>query len=97
DIPILPNTTLQRGDLVTIVGRTQDTSAVTKLLGVADRPTDGAAGAVISMWIVMGALIGSLVVKVGGAPITLSTAGGALIAGIIGGGLRSVPAGFGRN
>ncbi len=96
DIPILPNTTLQRGDLVTIVGRTQDTSAVTKLLGVADRPTDVADVAFIGMWIVMGALIGSLVVKVGGAPITLSTAGGALIAGIIGGWLRSVRPSFGR-
>ena len=96
DIPILPNTTLQRGDLVTIVGRTQDTSAVTKLLGVADRPTDVADVAFIGMWIVMGALIGSLVVKVGGAPITLSTAGGALIAGIVGGWLRSVRPSFGR-
>ena len=96
DIPILPNTTLQRGDLVTIVGRTQDTSAVTKLLGVADRPTDVADVAFIGAWIVMGALIGSLVVKVGGAPITLSTAGGALIAGIIGGWLRSVRPSFGR-
>ena len=36
-IPILPNTTVQRGDLLTIVGRTQDTNAATKLLGVADR------------------------------------------------------------
>ena len=96
DIPILPNTTLQRGDLVTIVGRTQDTSAVTKLLGIADRPTDVADVAFIGIWIVMGALIGSLVVKVGGAPITLSTAGGALIAGIVGGWLRSVRPSFGR-
>ena len=37
DIPILPNTTIERGDILTIVGRTQDTDAVTKLLGVADR------------------------------------------------------------
>ena len=40
DIPILPNTTIQRGDLFTIVGRTQDTNAAIKLLGVADRATD---------------------------------------------------------
>ena len=96
DIPILANTTLQRGDLITIVGRTQDTTALTKLIGVADRPTDVADMAFVGVWIVMGALIGSLVVKVGGAPITLSTAGGALIAGIIGGGLRSVRPSFGR-
>ena len=44
----------------------------------------------------IGALIGSLVLKVGGVPLTLSTAGGALIAGIIGGWLRSVRPSFGR-
>jgi putative transport protein len=96
DIPIRPNTTVQRGDLFTVVGRTQDTSAATRLLGVADRPTDIADVAFIGAWIFMGALIGSLVFKVGGAPLTLSTAGGALIAGIVGGWLRSVRPSFGR-
>jgi putative transport protein len=95
-IPILPNTKIERGDLLTVVGRTQDTSAVTKLLGVADRPTDVADVAFIGAWIVVGALIGSLVFKVGGAPVTLSTAGGALVAGIVGGWLRSVRPSFGR-
>jgi len=95
-IPILPNTQVQRGDLLTIVGRTQDTAAATKLLGVADRATDVADVAFIGAWIVMGALLGAIVVKVGGAPITLSTAGGALIAGIVGGWFRSVKPSFGR-
>ena len=44
----------------------------------------------------IGALIGALVFKVSGVPLTLSTAGGALIAGIIGGWLRSVRPSFGR-
>ena len=96
DIPILPNTTIQRGDLLTIVGRTQDTNAATKMLGVADRPTDVADMAFVGVLIVIGALIGSLVLKVGGVPLTLSTAGGALIAGIVGGWLRSVRPSFGR-
>ena len=39
-IPILPNTQIRRGDILTMVGRTQDTAAATKMLGVADRPTD---------------------------------------------------------
>jgi len=52
--------------------------------------------AFIGAWIVLGALIGSLVFKVGGVPLTLSTAGGALIAGIVGGWLRSVRPTFGR-
>ena len=95
-IPILANTTIQRGDVFTIVGRTQDTTKVTKLLGVADRATDVADVAFIGGWIVMGGLIGSLVFKVAGAPLTLSTAGGALIAGIVGGWLRSTRPTFGR-
>jgi putative transport protein len=40
--------------------------------------------------------VGSLVWKVGGVPLTLSTAGGALIAGIVLGWLRSVRPSFGR-
>ncbi len=44
----------------------------------------------------MGALVGSLVWKVSGVPLTLSTAGGALVAGIVGGWLRSVRPSFGR-
>jgi putative transport protein len=95
-IPILPNTKIYRGDLLTIVGRTTDTDAATKVLGVADRATDITDVAFVGAAIVIGALIGSLVFKIKGAPITLSTAGGALIAGIVGGWLRSVRPTFGR-
>ena len=83
-------------DSLTIVGRTQETTAVTKVLGVADRATDVADVAFIGAWIVMGGLIGALVLSVGGVPLTLSTAGGALVAGIVGGWLRSVRPTFGR-
>ncbi len=96
DIPILANTKVERGDLFTIVGRTQDTSVAIKLLGVPDRATDITDMAFVGAAIVIGALIGALVFKVKGVPITLSTAGGALIAGIIGGWLRSVRPSFGR-
>jgi putative transport protein len=95
-IPILPNTVINRGDILTVVGRTQDTAAAAKMLGVADRPTDVADVAFIGAAIVIGALIGSLVWKVGGIPITLSTAGGALFAGLVFGWLRSVRPMFGR-
>ncbi len=96
DIPILASTEINRGDLLTLVGRTQDTAAATKMLGVADRPTDVTDMAFVGAAIVVGALIGALVFKVAGVPLTLSTAGGALIAGIIGGWLRSVRPSFGR-
>ena len=95
-IPILPSTTVHRGDILTLVGRTQDTSAVAKMVGVLDRPTDVSDVAFIGAGIVVGALIGALVWKVGGVPLTLSTAGGALIAGLVLGWLRSVRPSFGR-
>ncbi|TAH36927.1 MAG: aspartate-alanine antiporter [Planctomycetota bacterium] len=95
-IPILPNTQIQRGDILTIVGRTQDTAAAAKMLGVADRPTDVADVAFIGAGIALGALVGALVLKLGGVPLTLSTAGGALIAGIVLGWLRSIRPSFGR-
>jgi len=95
-IPILPNTQINRGDILTIVGRTQDTTAATKMLGVADRPTDIADVAFIGAGITIGALVGALVLKVKGVPLTLSTAGGALIAGLVLGWLRSTRPSFGR-
>jgi putative transport protein len=95
-IPILADTTIHRGDILSIVGRTQDTAAITKVLGVPDRRIDVADVAFIGAFIVVGALIGSLVFKVGGVPLTLSTAGGALVAGIVGGWLRSVRPFFGH-
>ena len=96
DIPILPSTQLQRGDIVTLVGRTQDIAAATKMLGHPDRATDVADVAFIGGAIAIGALLGALVYKIGSVPLTLSTSGGVLIAGLFFGWLRSVRPIFGR-
>jgi len=96
NIPILPNTQLQRGDVVTLVGRTPDIVAGTKMLGYPDRVTDVADVAFIGGAITIGALLGALVYKVGSVPLTLSTSGGVLIAGLFFGWLRSVHPTFGR-
>ena len=90
NIPILADTQLQRGDIVTLVGRTQDVAAGTKMLGYPDRATDVADVAFIGGAITIGALLGALVYKVGSVPLTLSTSGGVLIAGLFFGWLRSV-------
>lgn len=96
EIPILPNTIINRGDILTLVGRTQDTAAAAKALGVADRPSDIADVAFIGAAIAIGALVGAFVYKVGDIPLTLSTSGGALISGLVFGWLRSVHPTFGR-
>ena len=96
EIPILAATQLNRGDIVTIVGRTPDVAAATKMLGRPDRATDVADVAFIGAAITIGALVGALVYKVGSVPLTLSTSGGVLIAGLFFGWLRSVHPTFGR-
>jgi putative transport protein len=95
-IPVLPSTKLYRGDTLTLVGRTQDITAAAKSIGVLDRPSNAADIAFASLAITLGALVGALVIKVAGIPITLSTAGGALIAGIVFGWFRAIHPTFGR-
>ena len=96
EIPILPDTKLNRGDIVNIVGRTPDVAAATKMLGRPDRVTDIADVAFIGAAIAIGALVGAFVYKIGSVPLTLSTSGGALISGLFFGWLRSVKPTFGR-
>ncbi|RUM95770.1 aspartate-alanine antiporter [Pseudaminobacter arsenicus] len=96
DIPILPDTQINRGDILTLVGRIQDVTRATKALGYPDRATDVADVMFIGAAISIGALLGALVYNIGGVPLTLSTSGGALIAGLFFGWLRSVRPMFGR-
>ncbi|OKO83530.1 aspartate-alanine antiporter [Bradyrhizobium sp. NAS96.2] len=96
EIPILPNTRINRGDIVTLVGRTPDVAAATRMLGRPDRATDVADVAFIGAAIAIGALVGAFVYKIGSVPLTLSTSGGALISGLFFGWLRSVHPTFGR-
>ncbi len=96
DIPILADTKLFRGDIVTLTGRTEDIAVATKAIGYPDRATDVADVAFIGAAIAIGALLGAFVWKVGGVPLTLSTSGGALISGLFFGWLRSVRPTFGR-
>jgi len=96
DIPILPETKINRGDILSLVGRSQDVARATKILGYPDRQTDVADVMFIGAAIAIGALLGAIVYNVGGVPLTLSTSGGALISGLFFGWLRSVRPLFGR-
>ena len=56
EIPILPDTKINRGDILTLVGRTQDVSTATKALGYPDKQTDVADVMFIGAAIAIGAL-----------------------------------------
>ena len=96
EMPIVAGLEIHRGDVVTLVGAKADVERVAKDIGYADRVTEKTDMLVMGFGIVLGALIGAIVIRIGGVPIGLSTSGGALIAGLVFGWLRSVNPTFGR-
>ncbi|SDX72987.1 putative transport protein [Ruegeria halocynthiae] len=96
DLPLLPGTVVHRGDIITIQGSKRHVEAAIAKIGYADRPVDTTDLAFVGWGIFIGGLIGTLSVMMGGFPISLSTTGGALLAGLILGWLRTVHPTFGR-
>ena len=96
EIPVLPETEILRGDILTIGGSTRHVDAAVAAIGHADRPAESTDLAVVGAGILVGGLIGALGVVWGGIPISLSTSGGALLAGLILGYLRTVHPTFGN-
>ncbi len=96
EIPVLASTRLQRGDMLTISGQISDVNAAASYIGYPDKPTTASDMVFIGIGIAIGALIGAITVHFGGIPVSLSTSGGALIAGLVLGWLRSKHPTFGQ-
>ncbi len=94
-VPVLAKTKLYRGDIVTIAGLQREVDAAAKAIGYADRPGKSTDLVFVGLGIFIGALIGAITIHLGGIPVSLSTSGGALIAGLIFGWLRSKHPTFG--
>jgi putative transport protein len=95
-VPLTMGMRVDRGDTLTLVGARTDVERATAAIGYADRPTEQTDMIVMGVGITVGALIGAFTLHVGGIPLSLSTSGGALIAGLVCGWLRSVNRTFGR-
>ena len=96
EIPVLPGLKLQAGDLLQIMGMTREVSTAAPLLGYIDRPTNKTDLIFVGLGILIGGIVGALTLRLGGVPISLSTSGGALIAGLFFGWLRTKHPTFGR-
>ena len=96
EMPFTPNTVIDRGDVLQVVGPKRNVERAAAELGYADRETNQTDMVFVGAGIVVGGLVGALAVKIGGVPLSLSTSGGTLIAGLIFGWLRSVHRTFGR-
>ena len=86
EMPVAPETRVDRGDVVSLVGSKPEVERAIRQLGYPDRPTH--ATDMI--------FVGLLSVTLAGVPLTLTASGGALIMGLVFGWLRSVRPFFGR-
>lgn len=96
NVPVLAQVKIGRGDVVTVVGLGREVDEVARRLGYADRRTTKTDLVFVGLGIFIGGLIGSLAIHIGEIPISLSVSGGALIAGLVLGWLRSEHPTFGR-
>ena len=92
EMPFTPGTTVDRGDVLQIMGAKRDVERAVEVLGYAER----SGGVFMGLGIVAGVVVGVFSILIGGVPLSLSTSGGALVAGLVGGYLRTVNRTFGR-
>lgn len=95
-IPVLAQVKLQAGDVVTIVGLQSEVNAAASVIGYADKRSVKSDLILVGLGIFIGGLIGALTIHFGSVPVSLSTSGGALIAGLFCGWLRTKHPTFGR-
>lgn len=96
DIPVFAQTMVDSGDTLELVGLKKEIETAAKQLGYIDRPTNATDMVFVGIGILIGGVIGALAIHIGGVPISLSTSGGALIAGLVFGWLRSKHPTFGQ-
>lgn len=95
-IPVFSKTIVDAGDMLELTGLKKEVEVAAKQLGYADRPTNATDMIYVGLGIVIGGIVGALTIHFGGVPISLSTSGGALIAGLVFGWLRSKHPTFGQ-
>jgi len=89
DVPVTPGTQIYVGDVMTLVALNEALKRVVPRVGQAIRSSDRTDIAFVGAGLAIGLLIGLLGITVGSVPLTLGGGGGALIAGLICGWLRS--------
>lgn len=95
-LPVLAQSKIYRGYTLTIQGQPSEVNAAAAAIGYMDKPTTQTDMVFVGLGIFIGALIGAITLHLGGIPVSLSTSGGALIAGLVFGWLRSKHPTFGR-
>ncbi len=95
NVPVLAQTVVDAGDMIELVGIKREVEEAAQHVGYIDRPTNQTDMIFVGLGILLGGLVGALSIHLGGVPLSLSTSGGALIAGLVFGWLRSKHPTFG--
>ena len=82
-IPVFSKTVINTGDIIELVGKKIDVEMAAKEIGYPDPVTNATDIVFVSAGIIIGAIVGTLTLYIGGIPVSLSTSGGALIAGLV--------------
>lgn len=90
------DTEFRKGDLLTIVGRQEKVDAASVHIGHIDRPLVSSDLVFVGLVIFIGGLFGAITFWVNDIPLSFGTSGGALIAGLVFGWLRSKRPTFGQ-
>jgi len=96
DLPILPGTKLDRGDILELVGPEKDVARLAASVGRIVNPGNTADLAAIGLGICIGGVVGTLGFIAGGMKIGLGTSVGALLAGVIAGHFAALYPWFGQ-
>jgi putative transport protein len=96
ELPFNAGTKIAKGDVLRVSGSQRDVDRVAKFIGYSIRPSTASNVTLIGVGIFLGAIVGLLSIRVGAIPISLSTSGGTLLAGLVFGWLRSVHPNFGN-
>lgn len=83
------DTVIENGDMLTLMGSTSDVKRAAENIGHLDRPTISSDLMFVGLAIFIGGVLGALTITVGSIPVSFGTSGGALIAGLVLGWLRS--------
>lgn len=89
EVPLGPDTRVYVGDVMTLVGSTRNIENAASKVGQILRSGDRADISFLAAGIAMGLLAGLVSLRIGGIPLTLGGGGGALIAGLVCGWLRT--------
>jgi putative transport protein len=89
DVPLTPGTRIYVGDVMTLVGLSQDLNRVASKIGQVLRAGDRIDIAFVALGLAVGLLIGLLSFSLGAIPLTLGGGGGALVAGLVSGWVHS--------